>query len=99
MAGKFKAGLKAAKNLEGKPTSQPGVELENQETIKPENQYLEEDLKMVNVGGFKVPAIVRQHWQIEAKRQKLPVSRLLKQKLIEQYGLPAGISEIDLRPS
>lgn len=84
--GKFKAGLQA---------SQEAVE-RDQKTSIPENQYSEKDMEPVNVGGFKVPRAVREHWTIEAKRARTPISKMFRELLIEKFGLPEGITEEDL---
>lgn len=97
--GKFSAGIKAAQEVEAS-------EVENQETIKPENhkakkpatkkakqeQYSVEDRKLVNVGGFKVPAVVRQHWKAQSAVQGKAISPMLTDTLIEAFGLPKGMS-------
>ena len=90
--GKFKAGLQASHEVT-EETSIP----KNQNSKKPENQYSDEDMELVNVGGFKVPRIVRDHWAIEAKRAKMPISRLFRNLLIDTFGLPDGITEDDLK--
>ena len=68
----------------------------NQKTNKPENQYTETQMKPVNVGGFRVPLVVRAHWQASAKLQGDKVATILRAFLTERYGLPDGISEEDL---
>ena len=85
--GKFKEGLKASHEI---------AVIHN--SIKPENQYSEEEMEMVNVGGFKVPRIVRDHWAIEAKRAKTPISRMFRDLLIQKFGLPEGITKDELKP-
>ena len=61
-----------------------------------ERQYTEAQMKPVNVGGFRVPMVVRAHWQASAKMQGDKVATLLRAFLIERYGLPEGITEDDL---
>ena len=67
-----------------------------EETNKPENQYTEAQMKPVNVGGFRVPMVVRAHWQSSAKLQGDKVATILRAFLVERYGLPEGITEDDL---
>lgn len=100
--GKFRAGLQASQEVE--PENQKtifmenhnSIEPENQETIIPSNQYSVEDMELVNVGGFKVPRVVREHWTVEAKRARTPISRLFRDLLVEKFGLPEGITTEDL---
>lgn len=92
--GKFKAGLKASQ--EAVPENQNAEESKDQKTSIPESQYSDDDMKPVNVGGFKVPRAVREHWMIEAKRARTPISRMFRELLIEKFGLPEGITEEDL---
>jgi hypothetical protein len=66
------------------------------ETIKPVNQYTQEQMKPVNVGGFRVPLIVRAHWQSQSKLRAEKVAAQLRTYLVERYGLPDGITEDDL---
>ena len=64
--------------------------------IEPINQYTEKQMKPVNVGGFRVPLVVRAHWQSKAKFSGEKVAPQLRQYLVERYGLPDGIDEDDL---
>lgn len=73
-----------------------GVLKGNQETNEPVNQYTSAQMKPVNVGGFRVPLIVRAHWQSQSKFQGEKVATQLRTFLVERYGLPEGISEDDL---
>ena len=71
--------------------------LENsQETSEPINQYSELQMKPVNVGGFRVPLVVRAHWQMQAKFSGEKVAAQLRTYLTERYGLPEGITDDDL---
>lgn len=67
-----------------------------EEVDKPENQYSQAQMKPVNVGGFRVPLVVRAHWQSSAKLQGDKVATILRSFLVERYGLPEGIEEEDL---
>ena len=67
-----------------------------EEVEEPENQYSPEQMKPVNVGGFRVPLVVRAHWQSSAKLQGDKVATILRSFLVERYGLPDGIEEEDL---
>lgn len=84
--GKFKSGLQASQKLSP----------ENQDSGKPENHFSGEDMKPVNVGGFKVPLVVREHWVTSAKQKRTSLTKLLREFLVEQLGLPEGITEEDL---
>ncbi len=65
-------------------------------TSKPVNQYSYEQMKPVNVGGFRVPLVVRAHWQSQSKFKGEKVATQLRAFLTERYGLPEGITEDDL---
>lgn len=78
------------------PENQKTNNLVLEETSKPENQYTEAQMKPVNVGGFRVPLVVRAHWQSSAKLQGDKVATILRAFLVERYGLPEGITEDDL---
>ena len=100
--GRFKVGIQKSQTVEensafdGEPEDQKTNTPERNKTRKPENQYSDEEMKLVNVGGFKVPRVVRDHWAIGAKRAHTPISRMFRELLIEKFGLPDGISEKDL---
>lgn len=79
-----------------KPENQKTNNLVVKGTKKPKNQYTEAQMKPVNVGGFRVPLVVRAHWQSSAKLQGDKVATLLREFLTERYGLPEDISEDDL---
>lgn len=81
---------------DSKPENQKTNNLVLEETNKPENQYTEIQMKPVNVGGFRVPLVVRAHWQSSAKLQGDKVATILRAFLVERYGLPEGITEDDL---
>lgn len=66
------------------------------QTSKPVNQYSLAQMKPVNVGGFRVPLVVRAHWQSQSKFKGEKVATQLRAFLVERYGLPEGISEDDL---
>jgi hypothetical protein len=89
-----------AKSRDALPPVAEGVKdsLDNvgSETTKPLNQYTEEQMKPVNVGGFRVPLAVRVHWQHQAKLRSEAVATQLRTYLVEHYGLPDGITEDDL---
>ncbi|PZO22617.1 MAG: hypothetical protein DCF25_02315 [Leptolyngbya foveolarum] len=79
---------------EDQKTNKPIVEKHDQKTA--EDIYTAEQLKPVNVGGFRVPLAVRAHWQSSAKLNGDKVATLLRDYLKDRYGLPDGISEEDL---
>ena len=79
-----------------KPENQKTNKIVSEEIAKPENQYTEAQMKPVNVGGFRVPLVVRAHWQSSAKLQGDKVATILRAFLVERYGLPDGITEDDL---
>lgn len=83
-------------NADSKLKDQKTNNLVVKETNKPENQYTEAQMKPVNVGGFRVPMVVRAHWQSSAKLQGDKVATILRAFLVERYGLPEGITEDDL---
>ena len=85
-----------ASNVDDHSENQKTNNLVLQETNKPENQYTEAQMKPVNVGGFRVPMVVRAHWQSSAKLQGDKVATILRAFLVERYGLPEGITEDDL---
>lgn len=68
----------------------------DQKTNEPVNQYSPAQMKPVNVGGFRVPLVVRAHWQSQSKFKGEKVATQLRAFLVERYGLPEGISEDDL---
>ena len=85
-----------ASNVDSKLKDQKTNNVVIEETNKPENQYTEAQMKPVNVGGFRVPMVVRAHWQSSAKLQGDKVATILRAFLVERYGLPEGITEDDL---
>lgn len=68
----------------------------DQKTSEPINQYSQAQMKPVNVGGFRVPLVVRAHWQSQSKFKGEKVATQLRAFLVERYGLPEGITEDDL---
>lgn len=58
--------------------------------------YSESDLELVNVAGFKVPYIVREHWKKACRERRIKLSPMLKDILTKEFGLPPGISPDDL---
>lgn len=68
---------------------------------KPENEdsleaYSKDDLEPVNVAGFKVPYVVREHWKAECRKKRVKLSPLLKAYLVDEFGLPPGFTLDDL---
>lgn len=59
--------------------------------------YNESDMESVNVAGFKVPYIVREHWKKECREKRVKLSPILKEFLVKEFGLPPGITLEDLR--
>ena len=58
--------------------------------------YSASDLEPVNVAGFKVPYVVREHWKKGCREKRVKLSPMLKRILVNEYGLPPGISFEDL---
>lgn len=77
------------------------IESSNQETNKPINQKTNkkraDDMKLVNVGGFKVPKCVRAHWVAQGAIKGEKLAPLLRDFLIERYGLPDGVTMDDFK--
>ena len=78
-----------------------GIKKSNQETSKPANQETKkpsaDDLKLVNVGGFKVPKSVRAHWVAQGAMRGEKLAPLLRDFLVDRYGLPDGITLDDFK--
>ena len=53
-------------------------------------------MELVNVAGFKVPYIVREHWKKACRERRIKLSPMLKAILVKEFGLPPGISPSDL---
>ena len=79
-----------------KPKNQKTNNLVKRDDNESEDRYTETQMKPVNVGGFRVPLVVRAHWQSSAKLQGDKVATILRAYLVERYGLPEGITEDDL---
>lgn len=68
-------------------------ELESQKTVETESQNAvstdlqKEQDKLVSL-TIKVPEDLRQHWQIEAKRRRVSVTRLIVDYLSRELGTP-----------
>jgi predicted HicB family RNase H-like nuclease len=68
-------------------------ELESQKTVETEAQNAvstdlqKEQDKLVSL-TIKVPEDLRQHWQIEAKRRRVSVTRLIVDYLSSELGVP-----------
>lgn len=58
--------------------------------------YSESDMESVNVAGFKVPYVVREHWKKACRERRIKLSPMLKKILVEEFGLPPGITLEDL---
>ena len=58
--------------------------------------YSASDMEPVNVAGFKVPYIVREHWKKGCREKRVKLSPMLKRILADEFGLPPGISLEDL---
>ena len=58
--------------------------------------YSESDLEPVNVAGFKVPYVVREHWKKGCREKRVKLSPMLKKFLVGEFGLPPGIGLEDL---
>ena len=86
----------AAIALAAHEATDEGSAVNDQKTNEPVNQYSPAQMKPVNVGGFRVPLVVRAHWQSQSKFQGEKVAAQLRAFLVERYGLPDGITEEDL---
>lgn len=58
--------------------------------------YSESDLEPVNVAGFKVPYVVREHWKKGCREKRVKLSPMLKRILADEFGLPPGFDLEDL---
>lgn len=58
--------------------------------------YSESDMELVNVAGFKVPYVVREHWKVECRKKRVKLSPILKTFLSDEFGLPPGFGLEDL---
>ena len=63
---------------------------------RPSVVYSESDLEPVNVAGFKVPYVVREHWKKGCREKRVKLSPMLKRILADEFGLPPGINFEDL---
>jgi hypothetical protein len=83
----------AAKGVEA---SEETTKPTDQKTRKPakakQEKYTVEDRKLVNVGGFKVPQVVRQHWKAQSAVKGQAIAPMLTDCLIEAFGLPQGMT-------
>ena len=81
-------------------SQEPDTRYQIPETIKPElegiSSYSESDLEPVNVAGFKVPYVVREHWKAECRKKRVKLSPMLKSFLVNEFGLPPGFRLEDL---
>lgn len=88
--------VEEASSLPTSKSTEKVLAVADHKTNKPINQYSHEQMKPVNVGGFRVPLVVRAHWQSQSKFQGEKVAAQLREFLTERYGLPEGITEDDL---
>ena len=95
-AGKTSEGVEGENSLPISESTGKALAVADHKTNKPINQYSHEQMKPVNVGGFRVPLVVRAHWQSQSKFQGEKVAAQLREFLTERYGLPEGITEDDL---
>lgn len=58
--------------------------------------YSESDMEAVNVAGFKVPYVVREHWKKGCREKRVKLSPMLKRILADEFGLPPGFTLDDL---
>lgn len=58
--------------------------------------YSESDMESVNVAGFKVPYVVREHWKKGCREKRVKLSPMLKRILVDEFGLPPGLTLDDL---
>lgn len=58
--------------------------------------YSDEDMEAVNVAGFKVPYVVREHWKKRCREKRVKLSPILKEFLVDKFGLPPGITIDDI---
>lgn len=86
---KLEAGSQELETGKDKP------ETRNQETEAPLG-FSESDMEPVNVAGFKVPYVVREHWKKACRQRRVKLSPMLKEILISEFGLPPGLTSEDL---
>ena len=79
-----------------KPETGKGKPETRKEEIDISTLYDESDMELVNVAGFKVPYIVREHWKKACRERRIKLSPMLKAILVKEFGLPPGISPSDL---
>ncbi|WP_299414857.1 hypothetical protein [Acaryochloris sp. IP29b_bin.148] len=60
------------------------------------HSYSDEDMEAVNVAGFKVPYVVREHWKKRCREKRVKLSPILKEFLVDEFGLPPGITIDDI---
>lgn len=81
-------------------SNEPETRNQKPEAVKPvavnSPDYSESDLEMVNVAGFKVPYVVREHWKVECRKKRIKLSPILKTFLVDEFGLPPGFDLKDL---
>lgn len=72
------------------------------ETAKPNKPELRKDVKPASgetvTVGAKVYKELAYHWTAEAKRKRKPVSDVIRDALVEAFGLPEGFSPEDVKP-
>ena len=68
----------------------------NQVEVLKTSTYSESDMELVNVAGFKVPYVVREHWKTECRKKRVKLSPTLKSFLTQEFGLPPGFNLEDL---
>lgn len=84
------------KSVNHKPETinqKPETKLSVQQTI---HIYSDEDMEAVNVAGFKVPYVVREHWKKRCREKRVKLSPILKEFLVQEFGLPPGITIDDI---
>lgn len=72
---------------------------ETRQTVKPELQTTGAPLQEETVTvGAKVYKSLANHWTVEAKRQRLSVSEVVRNALVEAFGLPDGFPPEAVKP-
>ena len=83
-------------NKNQKPENKNQKPESNKVEVLKTSTYSESDMELVNVAGFKVPYVVREHWKTECRKKRVKLSPTLKSFLAQEFGLPPGFNLEDL---
>lgn len=77
----------------------PDAKPETRQAVKPESQTTGAPLQEETVTvGAKVYKTLANHWTVEAKRQRRSVSEVIRQALVEAFGLPDDFPPEAVKP-